>query len=135
MAPNHFCTQIMKKQIIHAPTSLSFWGRYVDDTFVKIKKSAIDSFTDHINNTHRAIKFTVEHEVENTLSMLDVLVHKKADDSTKTTVYKKKTHTDQYLVADSHHPLQHKLDVIRSPHHRAEIVNTLKEDEKNEKET
>ena len=49
-------------------------------------------------------------------------------------MYKQKTQTDQYLAADSHHPLQHKLGVIRSLYHRAEIVNPLKEDEKNEKE-
>ena len=95
-----------------APMPPSSWARYVDDTFVKIKKSAIDSFTNHINNIHPAIKFTVEHEAENTLPMLDVLVHKKADGTTNTTVYKKKTHTDQYLAADPHHPQQHKLGVI-----------------------
>ena len=93
-----------------APMPPSFWGRYVDDTFVKIKKSAIDSFTNRINNIHPAIKFTVEHEAENTLPMLDVLVHKKADGTTNTTVYKKKTHTD--LAADPHHLQQHKLGVI-----------------------
>ncbi len=66
--------------------------------------------------------------------MLDTLIHKINDGSIKTTVYKKKTHTDQYLAADSHHPLQHKLGVIRTLYHRAEVVNTLKEDENTEKE-
>ena len=129
LAANAYMEHFEHVAMTTAPTPPSFWGRYVDDTFGKIKKSAIDSFTNHINIIHPAIKFPVEDEVENTLPMLDVLVHKKADD-----VYKKKTHTDQYLAADSHHPLQHKLGVIRFLYNRAEIVNTLKEYEENEKE-
>uniref|UniRef100_A0A3Q4HRQ9 Helix-turn-helix domain-containing protein n=1 Tax=Neolamprologus brichardi TaxID=32507 RepID=A0A3Q4HRQ9_NEOBR len=44
--------------------------------------------------------------------------HLKAD------VYRKPTHTDQYLRFDSHHPLEHKLGVIRMLQHRANTIPT-----------
>ena len=39
----------------------SFWGRYVDDTLVVIKKDSIDEFMQHINSIHSATQFTVEN--------------------------------------------------------------------------
>ncbi|XP_072051644.1 uncharacterized protein [Amphiura filiformis] len=40
--------------------SPSHWFRYVDDTLVKIKKSELDPFFDHINSVDSNIKFTQE---------------------------------------------------------------------------
>ena len=42
----------------------------------------------------------------------------------KISVYRKPTHTDQYLAFESHHPLLHKLSVIRTLFHCAETVVT-----------
>ena len=39
-------------------------------------------------------------------------------------VYRKPTHTDQYLRFDSHHPLEHKLWVIKTLQHRAKAIPT-----------
>ncbi|KAI8501443.1 hypothetical protein Bbelb_207140 [Branchiostoma belcheri] len=39
-------------------------------------------------------------------------------------VYRKPTHTDQYLAFDSHHPLEHKLAVIKTLFHRADNIVT-----------
>ncbi|CAH1274730.1 Hypp5404 [Branchiostoma lanceolatum] len=47
-------------------------------------------------------------------------------------VYRKPTHTDQYLAFDSHHPLEHKLAVIKTLFHRADNIitsDTAKTDE------
>ena len=97
------------------------WLRYVDDTFVIIDKTQIDPFFAHINSLDDNIKFTQEPMKDNKIPFLDcnVLV---ANGKLTTAVYRKPTHTDQYLNFDSHHPLIHKLGVIRTLFHRAETV-------------
>ena len=50
--------------------SSNFMGIYVDDTMRIIQGSDVDSFTEHLNSIHPAIKFTVEHEQENKLRSL-----------------------------------------------------------------
>ena len=44
----------------------------------------------------------------------------------------KSTHTDQYLMFDSHHPLQHKLSVVRTLLSRNDEIVTNEEDRKTE---
>ena len=48
-------------------------------------------------------------------------------------MYRKPKHIDQYLLFDSHHPLEHKLWVIRTLNHRAVTVST-KTDRKEKKQ-
>ena len=56
-----------------------FWRRYVDDTFVIIKKKTeVDGFHKHINNIEARIKFTIEHETNNSIPFLDVFVTREA---------------------------------------------------------
>ena len=47
-------------------------------------------------------------------------------------VYRKPTHMDQYLQFDSNHPLEHKLGVVRSLHHRANTIVTKEENREKE---
>ncbi|XP_072020493.1 uncharacterized protein [Amphiura filiformis] len=117
------------------PTPPVFYGRYVDDTMVILKRSVVDSFTDHLNSIHPAIKFSVEHEQDSRIAMLDTLIHKNENGSLSFSVYRKSTHTmeireyvhahtDQYLHFDSNQPLQHKLGVIRTLKHRAHTISS-----------
>ncbi|CAH1245983.1 Hypp7622 [Branchiostoma lanceolatum] len=66
--------------------------------------------------------------------MLDVLMSRREDGSLKFSVFRKPTHTDQYLMLDSHHPLEHKMGVIRTLRHRADHIITTQEDRTAENE-
>ena len=111
--------------ITSAPVRPSIWYRYVDlYTFVKINRDAVESFTHHINNIDDNIKFTCDSEKDCQLPFLDTLITKKPNGSIKVSVYRKATHTDQYLDFQSHHPLEHKISVVRTLMHRAETTVT-----------
>ena len=103
------------------PYEISIWRRYVDDTFTSLCDSLIEDLTTHINSIDPAIKFTREEEINNSLAMLDTLSTRK-DRKLTFTVYRKPTHTDQSLQFDSNQPLQHKLGVIRTLHHRCQTL-------------
>ena len=108
------------------------WFRYVDDTWVKIRKDQLVPFFDHINNVNPYIKFTQEELQDGKLAFLDCLVSITKEGNLNTSVYRKATHTDQYLLFDSHHPLVHKLGVIRTLFHRADTICSDAKAKKNE---
>jgi len=70
----------------------------------------------HINTTDPTgnIKFTYEEEEDKQIPFLNTLLVRRKNGSVKLLVYRKKSHTDQYLNFSSHHPLNHKLAVIRT---------------------
>ncbi len=71
-------------------------------------------------NPTTSIKFTLEEEQEGKIPYVDTMIIRKPDNSVKLLVYRKKTHQDQYLSYTSHHPLHHKLGVIRTLLDRSE---------------
>ena len=89
--------------------------------------------TDHLNGID-SIKFTHEPEKNGQIPFLDTPITRREDGSIKVLVYRKATHTDQYLSFQSHHPLQHKLAVIRTLLERSDSIVTEEEDRKQEEE-
>ena len=86
----------------------------------------INDFLDLLNNVEPSIQFTVEVESNGKLLFLDVLLEHEEDGSFSTTLYRKPTHTDRYLNFASHHPLAHKIAVVKTLHGRAEaIISTV----------
>ena len=101
------------------PQPPKFWKRYVDDTCWALKACHIDDFHRHINTIEATIQFTVERESDAQLAFLDVLVIWNPDRTLVTNVYRKPTHTDRYFNFQSHHPIAHKIVVIRTLNHQA----------------
>ena len=106
----------------------SIWKRYVDDTFSKLKKIIVNSFLEHLNSQHQRIKFTTEVQENQQISFLDTLVHIKEDKTVKTTIYRKSTHTDQYLDFQSNHHVKQKMGIIGTFRHRINELITNEED-------
>ncbi|XP_033181822.1 uncharacterized protein LOC117152842, partial [Anabas testudineus] len=130
---NLYMEEVEKKALNSFPgTTPTHWFRYVDDTWVKIKTQELQSFTDHINSVDTNISFTREDTKDNRLAFLDCAVIIGAGRRLEIEVYRKPTHTDQYLLFDSHHPLQHKIGVIRTFNHRAQNIPTSIEAQKKE---
>ena len=99
------------------------WLRYVDDTFVIKKENHKQNFLEHINSVDLVIKFTVQDNKEDcAIPALDTNVKTEPDGGLSITVYRKPTHTDQYLQWDSQHHLSAKYSVINTLTHRVKTV-------------
>ena len=107
----------------------------MDDTFVIHKEVNKQDFLQHINSVDPAIKFTVEDNKEDdSIPFLDTIVKPEENGGLSITVYRKPTHTDQYLQWDSHHNLSANFSVINTLSHRAKTVCSNPELLKQEKE-
>jgi len=127
-----------KQAIAMAPVERKpkFWKRYVDDVLELIKKGQVRNQADHINTTDPAgnIKSLYEEEKDKQISFLDTLLVRQEDGSVKLLVYRKKSHTDQCLNFSFHHPLNHKLAVIRTLLERCYSIVTEEDERKKEEE-
>ena len=126
---NLFMEDLEQRAIATALNPPGWWYRYVDDSHSKHKKHNVQEFTDHLNAQDPDAKFTVEYaDSDNRLAFLDSHPQVLEDGSIKLKVYRKPTHTDQYLSFSSNHPIEHKLGVIRTLYNRAETIVTTAED-------
>ena len=91
--------------------------------------------TDHLNRVDKtnSIKFTHEEEAEGTIPFFDTLLVRKESGEVKLLIFRKNTHTDQYLNFSSHHPLHQKMGVIRTLLDRQTLV-TEEEDKRKTRE-
>ena len=119
----------------------------MDDTYTVLRKDQAQSFTDYLNTVDEDIKWMTEGEVvkevevegmenrmERGLAFLDTLSVINEDGTIKTRVYRKETHTDQYLNFQSNHPLEHKRGVVKTLAYRAKPVVSEREDRRKELE-
>ena len=103
------------------------WLRFVDDTFVINKAEHSQNLLQHINSQDPHIQFTVEPTQHGSLPFLDTLVTIQPDNTLSTSVYRKPTHTDQYLHWDSNHHITAKHSVYNTLAHRAKTVSSTQD--------
>ena len=120
---NLFMEDLEVKALSTAPTPPTLWKRFVDDTFIIIKKSSKESFLQHLNSVDDNIHFTCEEPNEDgSIAFLDMLITPDQNGRLNISVYRKLTHTDQYLHWDSHHAISSKYSVAGTLFHRARTV-------------
>ena len=101
--------------------TIPLWLRKVDDTFTAVRQDEIVAFHRHLNGQNTDIQFTREVEENGKLPFLDCLVSRD-DNSLRTTVYRKPTHTDRLPDESSYNPTSHKATTIRTLTRRAQLV-------------
>ena len=122
---NLFMKDLEVKALSTAPTPPTLWKRFVDDTFIIIQRTHKETFLQHLNsiddNIH--IHFTCEDSKEDgSIAFLDMLISPDENGRLNTSVYRKETHTDQYLHWDSHHAITSKYSAVGTLYHRARTV-------------
>ena len=113
---NLFMEDFEAKSLASTRLLPKLWRRYVDDTnFIwSHGQEELDRFFNHLNCQSSVIKFTMEKEIDGCLPFLDILISKNIDGSLSHLVFRKKTHTEQYLHADSHHFPAQKMGVLNT---------------------
>jgi hypothetical protein len=107
----------------------SVWLRYVDDMFVVWPHgpSQLQDFFSHLSSLMPSIQFTMEIDSVSAIAFLDVLVIRE-EMTLATKVYRKPTHTGQYLSFNSNHPPNVKRGLILSLHNRASTIYQEQQD-------
>jgi len=120
---NIFMEEFEQKALSSAELKPKIWWRYVDDTFVVFPHGddKLKEFLGHLNSISPSIRLTMEEEVQNKIAFLDVCVEKHGN-TLRTTVFRKKTHTGQYLNFNSNHQKSVKEGVAYSLFDRAKSI-------------
>ena len=132
LVANMFMEHLEQKLLSTAPEELKpkLWKRYVDDILEVIRRGTAEAPTQFLNglDDSGSIKFTYEEEHDGKLPFLDLLLDRTETDRLKFLIYRKPTHTDQYLNFSSHHPIERKLSVVRTLFERCQRLVTDNED-------
>ena len=94
--------------------NVSFWKRQVDDIFFvwKGSKEELELFVWRLNGVEYRVQFTLELEKEGLLPFLDVGLMKTGG-KLVIRIYRKPTHTQQYINWNSNHPKNMLLGVLK----------------------
>ncbi len=78
-------------------TPLTFWARYVDDTFTIIRRDQVGALEERLNSIFPDVPFTMDIEKDKQLPFLDVMVTRTINGHLTTTVYRKAANTLRVL--------------------------------------
>ena len=120
---NIFMEDFEQTAITTADLSPKLWLRYVDDTFVLWQhgEEHLDEFLKHLNGLHHRIQFTMEKEDNQKIPFLDVLVERR-ENKLHTDIYRKPTHTNNYLNYRSNHHPKVKMGIVKCLETRAKRI-------------
>ena len=106
------------------PHTSYLWLRFVDDIYIIQKAEHSQQLLHHINTKDPHTQFTiVEPSQDGSHPFLDTQVSPGPSGILITTVYRKRTHTDQYLYWDSNHFKGAKHSVYSTLAHKAKVVS------------
>ena len=97
------------------------WKRYVDYTFTILDQGCVNNYLQHLTCRQPSIHFIIETETDSKMAFLNTLVSGEPDGRLITRLYRKPTHTDQYL-AYSHHPQSVTRGIVKCLYDRAKLV-------------
>ena len=122
---NLFMEEFEAKALQSAPRPPNLWLRFVDDTLVIQEAEHSKQFLQHINSQDPSIQFTLEQPgTDGSIPFLDTKVKPGPGNTIHTTVYRKPTHTDQYLHWDSNHFITAKNSVYNTLARRVKVVSS-----------
>ena len=99
-----------------------YYQRYVDDVFLMFEdRSQVKKFLRYMNSRHSNINFTVEEEVDGSLSFLDIVISRNEGKLT-TSIHRKKTFSGVYVNYNSFLPRDYKRGLISTLLHRAYTI-------------
>ena len=126
---NLFMEEFEAKALQSALHPPSLWLRFVDDTLV-IKKGRTQPTTTATHQLPRPQHTAPVEEpgTDGSIPFLDTKVTPGPNNTILTTVYRKPTHTDQYLHWDNNHFITAKNHVYNTLAHRAKVVSSTPKD-------
>ena len=110
------------------------WKRVVDDVYSIHKQMLLENFFYHIKNLYQNINVTIEAESNGELALSSTLL-KQNNGKICALVYRKPTHSDQYLYYSSPHQTSCKRIVVCSLFSRAYSIIINKDDLNSENST
>ena len=82
---------VLIKDLLDTGT-IAFYAHYVDDTLVLVKPNDVQKVLTKLNSFHKNLKFMVDTFPDDIVHFLDIKI-----DGNKIDVYRKETHTGQYV--------------------------------------
>ena len=110
---NIFMVELERNIIPTLSSDILLWKRYVDDTICFIKLTSINKVLQTLNSYHTNIKFTIEIESENKISIVDVLLIG-SNSLINTKVYRENTNTNIYINWKSFTPNNCKWGTLKT---------------------
>ena len=112
---------------------ITYYRRYVDDILIiyNINHTNKQKISQRINNIDKNLQFKPTNEEHNTISYLDLSIHRN-NNNLDLSIYRKPTSTDTCIHYLSNHPNEHKTAAFRYYTHRMQnlpITNNAKQKE------